>query len=90
MATIYTLYDWQFDSVRWAHDLNQQSDRDKIAALELAGITASAWWAWLNPRPGKPFQHPNMSNFLNICNLLDLNPTNYFCLKIPENTDGQQ
>lgn len=84
MATTYRNLDWSFDSHRWANDLNRVSDKDKIAALELSGLTASAWWGWLNPRPGKPYQYPQMTNFLNICNLLNLDPRDYFSLALPE------
>jgi len=86
MTAFFTDVDWKFDAERWAADLNRQSDGDRIAALELAGLSAGAWWAWLNPKANRPFNHPNMSNFIKICNLLQLDPRDYFCLNIPEET----
>jgi len=90
MTTFFTEVDWQFDAERWAADLKKQRDVDLVAASELSGLTAGAWWAWLNPKKGKPFQHPNMSNFIKVCNLLQLDPREYFCLKLPEETHGHR
>jgi len=88
MTIYYQALDWKFDAEQWAHDLKQQRDTDLVAASELSGLSAGAWWHWLNPKPGRAFQHPNMSNFIAVCNLLQLDPRNYFCLDIPEGTNG--
>lgn len=88
MTTFFTDVDWQFDAERWAADLKKQSDKDLVAAQELSDTTPGAWWKWLNPKPGQQFPHPNMSNFLKVCNLLQLDPREYFCLKLPEKTNG--
>lgn len=88
MPVKYNTVDWAFDKRRWAHDLNQQRDVDLVAAQELSGLTASAWYAWLNPLTRSHYEQPRMYNFLKVCNLLDLDPRNYFCLALPEDTNG--
>jgi len=89
MGIKYNTVDWKFDARRWAHDLKAQRDVDLVAAQELSGVTASGWWHWLNVKPGRPFEHPNMSNFIKVCNLLELDPRNYFCLSLPEEQNGK-
>lgn len=84
MATLFRHEDWKFNAGRWAHDLKKQADKDLVAAQELSGVGASGWWHWLNPQKYRSFAHPNMSNFINVCNLLNLDPRDYFCLNIPE------
>lgn len=90
MTTFFTDVDWQFDAERWAADLKNQRDADLVAAQGLSGLSAGAWWHWLNPKKGKEFQHPNMSNFIKVCNLLQLDPRDYFCLNIPEKTNDNR
>lgn len=90
MPTFYANVDWRFDAERFAEDLRQQSDKDLVAAQELAETTPGAWWNWLHPKKGKAYQHPSMSNFIKVCNLLQLDPRDYFCLNIPEKTDDNR
>jgi len=88
MPIHYANVDWKFDAERWAADLRKQADADLVAAQELSGLTASAWWNWLNPKRSRQFMHPGMSNFLNVCNLLHLDPRDYFSLSFPEVTNA--
>jgi len=87
MPIQYANLDWQFDAERWAADLRAQRDGDLVAAQELSGLTASGWWNWLNPKRSRGFEHPGMKNFLNVCNLLHLDPRDYFKLNLPETTN---
>jgi len=87
MPTKFVNIDWVFDADRWAADLSDKPDTDLVAAQELSGLTASGWWNWLHPKRSRGFEHPGMKNFLNVCNLLELDPRDYFSLKIPETTN---
>jgi len=90
MPLAYANIDWEFDQERWAADLNKQADGDLVAAQELSGLTASGWWNWLHPKRSRSYQHPGMGNFLNVCNLLHLDPREYFSLKFPEDGNEQK
>lgn len=81
MGITYRFVNWKFDAQRWAEALNGQSADDRAAAQELSGLTASGWRNWLNGTTGKAYQHPGMLNFLNVCNLLDLDPRDFFTLE---------
>jgi len=88
MPIQYANVDWKFDAERWAADLRKQANADLVAAQELSGLTASGWWNWLNPKRHPNFNHPGMKNFLNVCNLLDLDPRDYFSLNISEHNNA--
>jgi len=88
MPIQYGNIDWVFDTERWANDLRKQADADLVAAQELSGLTAGGWYNWLNPKRNRKFQHPGMLNFLNVCNLLHLDPRDYFSLNFPEVTNA--
>jgi len=88
MPTKFVNIDWVFDADRWANDLRKQADADLVAAQELSGLTAGGWYNWLNPKRNRKFQHPGMLNFLNVCNLLHLDPRDYFSLNFPEVTNA--
>jgi len=77
-------YDWKFDVHRWAEALKALSPEDMSAAIELSGLTASGFWHWINPERSKTYIQPGMLNFLAVCNLLNLDPREFFCLDIGE------
>lgn len=82
MPAVTNDYDWMFDKWRWAATLKAQRDVDLVAAQELSGLTASGWWHWLNPDKLSSYEQPGMKNFLAVCNLLQLNPADFFCLNV--------
>lgn len=82
MSVRYNNYDWQFDKHRWAEKLRGLDHETRAAAQELSGLTESGWYHWLNPDKSKTYLHPGMLHFIQVCNLLDLNPTEFFCLDV--------
>lgn len=82
MSVRYRNYDWVFDKYRWAEVLRGQDNQDLVAAQELSGLTAAGWWHWLNPKQGTTYEQPGMKNFLAVCNLLHLDPREFFCLDV--------
>jgi hypothetical protein len=81
MAIKYRFMNWKFDAARWAEALNGHAHDDLAAARELSGLTASGWRNWMKGEQGKSYIHPGMMNFLNVCNLLDLDPRDFFTLE---------
>jgi len=78
MATTYRFVNWKFDVQRWAEALNGQSADDIAAARELSGLTASGWRNWMTGKETDSFKQPGMQNFINVCNLLDLDPRDFW------------
>jgi len=78
MTATYRLIPMRFAAQKWADVLRQQDDKTLVVAQTLSGLSASGWWHWLNPKRGKTYEHPGMGNFINVCNLLDLNPADFF------------
>ena len=77
-------YNFKFDVNRWAAKINELSADDLLAAIELSGLTPSGFWHWQNPERSKTYLHPGMLNFLAVCNLLELDPREFFCLDVEE------
>lgn len=71
---------WVFDVEQWAADLLAQKPEDLAAARELSGLTESAWRHWMKGGTHGAYEQPRMKNFLNVCNLLQLDPRHYFRL----------
>lgn len=82
MPIQYTNVDWIFDKHRWAEALRGQTDTDLDAARELSGLSTGAFLTWMNPQYRGAYEQPGMKNFLAVCNLLHLNPTEFFCLDV--------
>jgi len=80
MTIKYAMVNWKFDAQRWAEAINGQTHDDIAAARELSGLTASGWRNWLKGDTSKSYIHPGMLNFLNVCNLLNLDPRDFFTL----------
>jgi len=77
-------YNFKFDVYRWAAALKKLSPDDMTAVMELSGLTVSGFWHWQNPDRSKTYIHPGMLNFLAVCNLLNLDPREFFCLDVEE------
>lgn len=80
MASTYTHMDWSFDGVAFARDLTAMSITDMQAAGELLGVSWQTIRRWQTGQYDNQFNFPRMSNFLKLCNLLDLDPRDYFTL----------
>lgn len=84
MTTKIEDYDWIFDKWRWAETLKALSDDDRQAAIQLSGLTKSGWYHWLNPDKSQVYIHPGMLHFLQVCDMLRLDPREFFCLDVED------
>lgn len=88
MPPEYRQYRWKFDSAKFAKavkKLTAQSVQEWAALMAVKAATLSSWRNMDKPERNP---HPSMANFLHICNELDLDPRDFFCLDIPEDTNG--
>lgn len=78
MVKRVSVVNWKFDAPAWARLLQSQDDDTLNAARELSGLTEGGWRHWMKGTTLGTYQHPGMQNFLNVCNLLDADPRDYF------------
>jgi len=81
MAVKYRSYSWIFDREAWARVLSSARPDDLEAALQLSGLSRGGLYHWMRPYQDSVFKHPSMQNFLLFCNLLELNPADFFTLE---------
>lgn len=80
MTIKYAHADWAFDAEKFAESLQAMTDDDMQAAADLLGVSWQTIRRWQKGNYDTEFNFPRMSNFLNLCNLLDLDPRDYFTL----------
>jgi len=80
MGIQYAHADWSFNSELFAEHLQAMKDDDIRAAAELMDVSPQAIARWRKGNYGTDFNFPRMSNFIHLCNLLDLDPRDYFTL----------
>lgn len=82
MTKKYGLYNFTFDKMWWSALMARAaSEIDKDVLAEMLNISASAIHNWSVGRYAEGFEHPSMSNFLRICNMLDVDPREFFVLE---------
>jgi len=82
MAIVYEIRDFQFDAEKWAlvvTDCIQKIGEKEFAAL--MGMSVSGVWHWANNRYPMGFAYPSMTNFILACNLMDVDPRQFFVLE---------
>lgn len=84
MGTTYRSINWEFNGELFAQKLQAMSEDDITAAAELMGVTRTAFYRWARNKYDNEFPFPRMHNFLRLCNLLDLDPRDFFVLEIPK------
>lgn len=82
MPIQYTNLDWTFDKHRFAEALRGFAPETLAVAQELSGLSESAFLTYINPQYRGAYENPGMKNFLNVCNLLHLDPREFFCLDV--------
>ncbi len=78
----YRITDFIFDMDKFGYDLRRcafVSDSQLEALLSVDRTTIINWKSGAYQRASDT-PHPNMRNFLKVCNLLDLDPRDYFIL----------
>jgi len=80
MTIRYRVINWQFDSAKLAAVL-EPLDRGMIETLmSLLDVSNGAIWHWRKDIYPEGVNYPNMSNFLKLCDALDLDPREFFVL----------
>ena len=82
MSVTYDWLDWEFDVEAWARALNAALRH--MSAIELAELleidhTTVLMYASGKLHPDTPY--PQMTKFIKVCNLLDLDPRSFWSLE---------
>ncbi len=78
-AKYQKLVEWSFNGARLQAAIAELLEYFKPAELaQLIGVTPTTISHWKNANWTDEYSHPNMSNFLIICNELDLDPREFF------------
>lgn len=80
MGTKYVSVPKKFDTVKWSALINSlcnMFDTIKEAAI-IAQVSDTTLITWRDASYADGFEHPNMSNFIRICNLMDVDPSEFF------------
>jgi hypothetical protein len=82
MTTKYRIMPFVFDIKLWSAELAKVDPEWRQELADIAGVNISTLRNWITGDYAiRPFKHPNMSNFLNVCNWLDLDPRDFFILE---------
>jgi hypothetical protein len=78
MNVTYKWVDWRFDAVAWSQAVSVAYEKHGDDIAEMLNVTPSAIKHRIKMDYTGGFTYPNMTNFLACCNLLDLDPTEFF------------
>lgn len=80
MGTKYVSVGKKFDVVAWSDLMNRAINMfDTIhEAASMMDIHPTTLGNWRDAKFSDGFEHPNMSNFIRICNLMDVDPATFF------------
>lgn len=79
MPTEYVNVNWIFDQDRFSAAVKRASDQHGVSDLaEMLELSDASIINWGNGFFHKDAPYPNMTNFLAVCNLLDLHPAIFF------------
>lgn len=79
MTISYINANWLFDNERFSQAVKRASDQYGVSDLaEMLELSESTIANWGNGYFHSDAPYPNMTNFLSVCNLLDLHPAIYF------------
>lgn len=81
MATKYVLLDWSFDAEKFSEVLSALDPETLQTCQEMMGVSRAAIYHWRTGKYGHDKTYPNMTNFVALCNLLDLDPRDFFTLE---------
>jgi len=81
MTTKYRIMPFVFDMKAFAESLKRVDPAWHAELAEIAEIDVTTLRNWMNGHYDRSkWPHPHMSNFLRVCNWLDLDPRDYFVL----------
>lgn len=79
MSVIYINANWIFDGERFGKAVQRAVDNHGLSDMaEMLDVSESTVSNWANGLWKPEFPYPNMTNFLCVCNLLDLHPCIFF------------
>jgi len=87
MPPKFSVYPWKFDSAKWARVLREKTKGNVDEWARLMDIKPATLSSWRHMDEANRNPHPLISNFLIICNNLDLDPREFWALDIPEGND---
>jgi len=76
----YRIFPMRFDAEKWTALMNTIEAADVADFARMFGLTASSVMNWRRGSYHKDAPYPSMTNFTNICNWMDVNPQEFFCL----------
>lgn len=81
MSKTYRVIPFVFDMKAFSDALKVLPEDEISRFAEILGVHSSTLRNWRNnAHRNTLFPYPNMTNFLTVCNLLDLDPRNFFVL----------
>lgn len=80
----YRLMNWVFNLGAWGRTLREKSDETSAEFIaqvcQVSVKTVENWIAGYETAYGE-YPYPSMTNFINVCNQLDLDPRDFFMLE---------
>jgi len=82
MTIKYRIHNMWFDSAEWATVINNLTIPEQRVLQEMTGLSDGCFWHWRKNQYPPGFEYPSMTNFLLICNHLDLDPRRFFAFAV--------
>jgi hypothetical protein len=81
MGRYQKLVQWNFNHALWSASMATIIEQMGVEFMaEYLGLSESILNSWARGRYAEGFQHPSMSNFLKVCDSVDLDPSEFFVL----------
>jgi len=80
MTTSYKIFPMRFDTAKWTALMNTIEAAEVGDFARMFGIATGTVVCWRTGNYHKDAPFPSMTNFTNICNWMDVNPQDFFCL----------
>lgn len=82
MGIEYAWKNWRFNRVLWARMMARAIEIHGVHDIaEMLVIDAATMESWSKNRYYRGFNYPSMTNFIAVCNLLDIDPRSCFELE---------
>lgn len=81
MTIKWAVVDFEFDVQEWARVMSTIRRADRKDFAEIIGCDEATIDRWIGLQHAAEFPFPRMSNFINACNWLDMDPRSFFRLK---------
>lgn len=78
----YIMVQYRFDASLWAAFVNQACKKHSMSDIaEMIDVDVVTIKAWIKEEYKPRFKHPSMNKFLNLCNLMDVDPGQFFTIQ---------